>query len=203
MYKPTDVGPGDEREGMDQDLVLRAQKGDRQAFETLALQSHDRLQRVAVGILRDPHLAEDAVQQALLGIWRDIRGLRDPARFDGWSYKLLVRICYAEAKRKPKWTSDENVPEAREPVAADDYDAIAHRDQLERAFARLSVDHRAVVVLHRLKGMPLDQVAEVLELPVGTVKSRLSRAMEGLRAALEADGRREPEPGQPVRQEVV
>jgi RNA polymerase sigma-70 factor, ECF subfamily len=186
---------------MDHDLVLRAQKGDQRAFETLALRSHARLQRVAVGILRDPHLAEDAVQQALLGIWRDIRGLRDPARYEGWSYRLLVRICYAEAKRQPPWTTDANVPEALVPVAADDFDAIAHRDQLERAFARLSVDHRAVVVLHRLRGMPLEQVAEILEVPVGTVKSRLSRAMEGLRAALEADGRRQP--AQPVRQEVV
>ena len=186
---------------MDQDLVLRAQSGDQQAFEALALKSHARLQRVAVGILRDPHLAEDAVQQALLRIWRDIRGLRDPNRFEGWSYRLLVRICYAEAKRQPSWTSDTAVPEARVPLAADEYDAIAHRDQLERAFARLSVDHRAVVVLHRLRGMPLEQVAEILEVPVGTVKSRLSRAMEGLRAALEADSRRQP--AGPVRQEVV
>ena len=189
------------REGMDHDLVLLAQKGDQQAFETLALRSHARLQRVAVGILRDPHLAEDAVQQALLGIWHDIRGLRDPARFEGWSYRLLVRICYAEAKRQPPWTSDTVVPESRVPVAADEYDAIAHRDQLEQAFARLSVDHRAVVVLHRLRGMPLEQVAEILEVPVGTVKSRLSRAMEGLRAALEADSRHQP--AGPVRQEVV
>jgi RNA polymerase sigma-70 factor (ECF subfamily) len=190
-----------EREGMDRDLVQRAQKGDQQAFEALALRSHARLQRVAVGILRDPHLAEDAVQQALLGIWRDIRGLRDPARFEGWSYRLLVRICYAEAKRQPAWASNEAVPEAREPVAADQYEVIAHRDQLERAFAALSVDHRAVVVLHRLRGMPLEQIAEILEVPIGTVKSRLSRAMEGLRAALEADGRRQA--GRPVRQEVV
>jgi RNA polymerase sigma factor (sigma-70 family) len=195
------MGAMSKREGMDHNLVLAAQKGDQQAFEALALRSHARLQRVAVGILRDPHLAEDAVQQALLGIWRDIRGLRDSARFEGWSYRLLVRICYAEAKRQPPWTSDTAVPEARVPVAADDYEAIAHRDQLERAFARMSVDHRAVVVLHRLRGMPLEQVAEILDVPVGTVKSRLSRAMEGLRAALEADTRRQP--ARPVRQEVV
>jgi RNA polymerase sigma factor (sigma-70 family) len=190
-----------DQEGMDHDLVRLAQKGDQQAFETLALGSHARLQRVAVGILRDPHLAEDAVQQALLRIWSDIRSLREPARFEGWSYRLLVRICYAEAKRQPPWTSDTAVPEAREPVAADEYDAVAHRDQLERAFAQLSVDHRAVVVLHRLKGMPLDQIAEILDVPVGTVKSRLSRAMEGLRAAIEADDRRRA--GQPVQQGVA
>ena len=160
--------------------------------ETIVRENIGWMLSLAERLLRDPSLAEDAVQQALLRIWSDIRGLRDPARFEGWSYRLLVRICYAEAKRQPPWTSDENLPEARVPVAADDYDSIAHRDQLERAFARLSVDHRAVVVLHRLRGMPLEQVAEVLEVPVGTVKSRLSRAMEGLRAALEADSRRKP-----------
>jgi RNA polymerase sigma-70 factor (ECF subfamily) len=176
---------------MDRDLVLRAQKGDQQAFEALALQSHARLQSVAVGILRDPHIAEDAVQQALVGIWRDIRGLRDPARFEGWSYRLLVRICYAEVKKRPSWTSDTAVREADEPLAADAYQSIDHRDQLERAFSQLSMEHRAVVVLHRLQDMPVERVAEVLELPVGTVKSRLSRAMEALRAALEADRRRD------------
>jgi RNA polymerase sigma factor (sigma-70 family) len=186
---------------MDQDLVQRTQKGDQAAFEALALKSHARLQSIAVGILRDPHLAEDAVQQALVGIWRDIRGLRDPAKFEGWSYRLLVRICYAEAKRQPKWTSDTVVREADEPIAADAYNTIAHRDQLERAFSRLSVDHRAVVVLHRLRDMPLEQVAEALDLPVGTVKSRLSRAMEALKAAIEAESRSHP--AQPVRQEVV
>ncbi len=185
---------------MDHDLVRRTQKGDQQAFETLALRSHARLQSIAVGILRDPHIAEDAVQQALVAIWRDIRGLRDPAKFEGWSYRLLVRICYAEVKRQPRWTSDTSVAEAHEPIAADAYDAIDHRDQLERAFSRLSVDHRAVVVLHRLQGMPLEQIADVLGVPIGTVKSRLSRAMEGLKAALEAESRGQPV--QPVRQEV-
>ena len=174
---------------MDQDLVVRAQKGDQDAFEALALKSHARLQAVAVGILRDPHLAEDAVQQALLDIWRDLRRLRDPVRFEGWSYRLLVRVCYAEAKRQPKWATETAVPEAFEPMAADAYSAVMHRDQLERAFSRLSVEHRAVVVLHRLQGMPVEQVADVLDIPIGTVKSRLSRAMEGLRAALEADAR--------------
>ena len=122
---------------MDGDLVVAAQRGDQRAFEALALKSHARLQAIAVGILRDPHLAEDAVQQALLDIWRDLPGLREPARFEGWSYRLLVRICYAEAKSKPRWTSHESVPEAQEPRAADAYASVLHRDELERAFTRL------------------------------------------------------------------
>jgi RNA polymerase sigma factor (sigma-70 family) len=185
---------------MDSDLVFRAQRGDQQAFEALALQSHTRLQAAAIGILRDPHLAEDAVQQAMLDIWRDIRDLRDPAKFEGWSYRLLVRICYAEAKRKRTRHADIQAETAQEPVAADAYGAVVRRDQLERAFSHLSMDQRTVVVLHYLMDMALDQIAETLEIPSGTVYSRISRGMDALRAAIEADSR--PGPTSPVRQEV-
>lgn len=174
---------------MDPRLVVRAQNGDGSAFEALALQAHPRLQRVAVGILRDPDVAEDAVQQALLAIWRDLRRLRDPRRFDGWSYRLLLRRCYAEAKRRPRWGFDDDLDEQDEPVAGDTFGSVVVRDQLERAFHRLTVDHRAVVVLHHLMDLPVEEVADVLGVPVGTVKSRLSRAMRGLRAAIEADER--------------
>ena len=75
---------------MDQDLVERAQQGDQQAFESLAVASHSRLFRVPNVLLRDHALAEDATQQAFLDIWRDLRRLRDPAKFEGWSYRILV-----------------------------------------------------------------------------------------------------------------
>jgi RNA polymerase sigma-70 factor (ECF subfamily) len=174
---------------MDRELVTRAQDGDTQAFEALALQSHTRLQSVAIGILRDPHLAEDAVQQAMLGIWRDLGRLRDLDRFEAWSYRLLIRICHAEARRRRARQGDVPIDAAAEPVAADAYGAVIRRDQLERAFARLSFEERTIIVLHHLMDMTLDRVAEVLEIPQGTAYSRISRAMEALRAALEADAR--------------
>ena len=186
---------------MDRDLVVAAQMGDRGAFETLALRSHPRLQSVAVGIPRDPHLAEDALQQALMDIWRDLPGLRDPSRFEGWSYRLLVRVCHAEARRRPKSTPQDSIPEADEPHAADAYEAIIYRDELERAFRRLSVEQRTVIVFHRLMEMPVERVAEILDIPLGTVKSRLSRAMDGLRAAIQADARAPA--NRPARQEVT
>ena len=86
---------------MDQHLVVKAQQGDQQAFESLTVANHSRLYRVAYSILRDRHLAEDATQQAFLDIWRNIRRLKEPAKFNGWSYRLLVHACYAEAKRRP------------------------------------------------------------------------------------------------------
>ena len=186
---------------MDSDLVIRAQRGDQRAFEMLALKSHPRLQRVAVGILRDPHLAEDAVQHALLNIWTDLRRLREPDRFEAWSYRLLVRACYAEARRRQDWLPDIGMRPGESPLAADPCGAVVEREQLERAFARMSVDHRAVVVLHYLVDLTLDQVADTLGLPAGTVASRMNRALQALRAALEADAR--PAASQTVRPEVA
>jgi RNA polymerase sigma-70 factor (ECF subfamily) len=152
---------------MDRALVVRAQDGDTQAFEALMLQSHTRLQAIAVGVLRDPHLAEDAVQQAMLGMWRDIAKLRDLDRFEAWSYRLLIRICHAEAKGRRARQGDVPIDIAAEPAAADAYGAVIRRDQLERAFARLSLEQRTIIVLHHLMDMTLDRVAEVLEIPQG------------------------------------
>jgi RNA polymerase sigma-70 factor (ECF subfamily) len=174
---------------MDTELVIRAQRGDEGAFTSLAVAVGDRLHAVAHRILRDTDLAEDATQQALLNVWRDLPQLRDPARFDAWSYRLLVRACYAEGRRTRRWNPNLRLLPADEPMAADGLSSVVDRDQLERGFRRLSIEHRAVVVLHHYLDMPLDQVAETLGIPAGTVRSRLHHAMQGLRAALDADAR--------------
>ena len=174
---------------MDTDLVVRAQNGDEEAFASLAVAAGDRLHAVAHRILRDIELAEDATQQALLTIWRDLPKLRDPARFDAWSYRLLVRACYAEARRTRHWTPNLHLLSVDEPAVGEGMGVVVDRDQLERGFRRLSIDHRAVVVLHHYLDLPLDEVADVLGVPIGTVRSRLHYAMRALRAALEADAR--------------
>jgi len=174
---------------MDTELVVRAQNGDEGAFASLAVAVGDRLHAVAHRILRDIDLAEDATQQALLNVWRDLPQLRDPARFDAWSYRLLVRACYAEARRTRRWAPNLRLLPADEPMAADGTSSVIDRDQLERGFRRLSIDHRAVVVLHHYLDLPLEAVAETLGVPLGTVRSRLHYAMRGLRAALDADAR--------------
>lgn len=180
---------------MDIDLVVRAQQGDEQAFASLAVAVGDRLHAVAHRILRDTYLAEDATQQALLSIWRDLPQLRDPARFDAWSYRLLVRACYVQGRRTGQWSPNLRVLPTDASAAPDALGAVHDRDQLERGFRRLSIDHRAVVVLHHYLDLPLEAVAETLGVPLGTVRSRLLHAMRGLRAALDADAR-------PARQEA-
>lgn len=154
----------------------------------LAVASHPRLHKVAHGILRDVHLAEDATQQALIDIWRYLDRLRDPAKYEGWAYRILVNACYAEVKRRPDTIPQPSMAYV-EPMAPDAFGVVVDRDQLERGFRRLSVDHRAVLVLHYLLDMTLEQVAETLDLPLGTANSRLSRATQSLRGVLESDAR--------------
>src|SRR6186713_1380446 len=181
---------------MDTDLVTRAQRGDEEAFASLAVAVGDRLHAVAHRILRDIELAEDATQQALLAIWRDLPQLRDPARFEAWSYRLLVRACYTEGRKSRRWAPNLRLLSVDEPMAVDGLSAVLDRDQLERAFRSLSMNHRTVVVLHHYLDLPLDRVADIVGVPVGTVGSRLHYATGQLRLALKADA-------QPTTREVA
>jgi len=170
------------------ELVDRAMKGDRDAFTALALEINGDLFAISRRILRDVDLAEDAVQQCLLQIWRQLPTLRDPDRFEAWSYRLLVNACYGQARRERRSAANlRALPDAR---GAGDYAAeMADRDALERAYRRLSPEHRAVIVLHHFRGLPQTEVASVLDIPVGTVYSRLHYAYRDMRATLEADAR--------------
>lgn len=174
---------------MDTDLVIRAQRGDKAAYADIAAGIADRYLAVSRRILRDLDLAEDATQQTLVTIWRDLPQLRDPARFEAWSYRILVRACYAEGRKQRRWTPNLRLLPTDVAAASDDLSSVVDRDQLETGFRRLTLEHRAVVVLHHYLDLPVDRVAEMLDIPVGTVHSRLHHAMRGLRAALDADAR--------------
>ena len=174
---------------MDAELVVRAQGGDREAFAALATAAYGRLHRVAQNILSDIDRADDATQQAVVDIWRKLPQLREPARFDAWSYRIVVNRCYAEARKCKHWLPGLECEHDEDPAASEAISGIVYRDQLERGFRRLPMDQRAVVVLHHYLGLRLREVADVLGIPEGTAHSRLNRAMAGLRAALEADAR--------------
>lgn len=173
---------------MQRDLVVRAQRGDGEAFTVLAGQAIDRLHGVAYRILRDADRADDATQQALIAAWDHIGALRDPDRFDAWTYRLVVNAAYREARRENGQRA--RVKLIQVPTMAGDPDpsyALAEHDELEWAFRRLSPEHRAVLVLHHYADLPLTDIAEILRIPVGTVGSRLHHAARRLRAVLEAD----------------
>jgi RNA polymerase sigma-70 factor (ECF subfamily) len=130
------------------------------------------------------------VQEALLQAWLDLRGLRDPERFEAWLHRLLVRACYRVAKRGRQFAVVElALDTTHEPMTPDAQSAVAVRDQLDRAFRRLSPEQRAVIVLHHYLGLSLAESAEALAIPLGTMQSRLSRATQAMRAALDADER--------------
>ena len=174
---------------MDTELVVRAQHGDKGAYTIVATEIADRFLAVARRILRDMDLAEDATQQALLAVWQDLPQLRDPARFDAWSYRLLVRACYTEGRKQRHWAPNLHLLPLDEPGGDDGLSSVVDHDQLERGFRRLSLDHRTVVVLHHYLDLPLERVAEIVGIPPGTAHSRLHHAMRALRAALDADSR--------------
>jgi len=173
---------------MDRDLVERARSGDQEAFATLVHQVSDTLFGVARRILRDPGLAEDVLQNALVTIWRKLPNLREVDRFEGWAYRILVHACYAEAPRNRRWTAVVRELPVDRADQTDDFRRIVDRDELERAFRQLPLDQRAVFVLHHHVGLPLVQVAEVLGIPDGTARSRLHYATRALRVAFD-DGR--------------
>ena len=174
-------------------LVEQARDGDVDAFSQLASASIANLYAVARLILRDTPRSEDAVQDALVEAWRSIRGLRDPDRFDAWMHRLLVRACHRQGRTQTRRDVVAlRLLETDAPLLDDGAVSLANRDQLERGFLRLPLDQRAVIVLHFYRGLPLTDVAEILAIPAGTAKSRLHRATQTLRAALEADAR---EPG--------
>jgi RNA polymerase sigma-70 factor (ECF subfamily) len=174
-------------------LVELARGGDEEAFASLIRMAGDRLMAVAYRILRDTDRAEDAVQQAIVAAWRELPALRDPDRFSAWLYRVLVNACYVEARRTRRW--DANVRALIVDTASDPTDellSVEDRDELDRAFRRLPPDQRAVFVLHHYIGMRLTDIGDALEIPVGTVKSRLHYATATLRAAIEADARTTP-----------
>ena len=170
---------------MDRDLVERGRRGDREAYERLAEASVRRLYGVAHRILRDADLAEDATQQALVAIWLELPRLRDPDRFEAWTYRLVARTSIALA-RSERHRSKRLEPLVDDLVAPNLGSDLETRDALEAAFRSLSADHRAVVVLHHQVGLPLAEVAEILGIPYGTAGSRLHYAVQRLRIALDA-----------------
>jgi RNA polymerase sigma-70 factor (ECF subfamily) len=178
------------------DLVERARRGDHAAFDALATAAYSRLYAVAARILRDPYAAEDAVQDALVRAWRDVRAVRDPDRFDAWLHRLLVHACADQGRKAQRRRAEVTALDIDQIEPADDARRIADRDELERAFLQLSVEHRSVLVLVHYLGIPAVEVAQILGVPTGTVASRLHYATRQMRAILERPSPLVPNPEQ-------
>jgi len=174
---------------VDRRLVELAQRGDEDAFEALVRATGDRCVGIAYRILRDLDLAEDAVQTAYVIAWRELRSLREPDRFEPWLHRILTRACYDEARRSRRFAANVRALPVESSFAPEDVLSVIDRDQLDRGIRSLSVEQRAVLVFHHYLGLTLAEVADRLDIPIGTVKSRLHYATNALRAALDADAR--------------
>ena len=175
---------------MQSELVERARAGDHEAFSALVNASAGRLFGAARLILRDPDRAQDAVQEAFVLAWRHVRALRDPEAWDAWMYRLTVRACYRlvrTSRRREMAEVHLVTDEDGVPAELDFSTHVAERDRLSRELGRLPVDQRTVMVLHFYLDLRLTDVADVLDIPAGTAKSRLHRGLATLRAAMAAE----------------
>jgi RNA polymerase sigma factor (sigma-70 family) len=170
-------------------LVASAARGDQEAFEELAESWSRRLFAIAYRILGDWHGADDAVQDALVLAWRDLPGLREPDRFEAWMHRLLVRVCYRQARARRRDRARLVDIGEIDPAGEDQTGEVVARDRIARAFHRLTIDQRTVLVLHHYRDRSLAEIADILSTPEGTVASRLHYATKALRAAIEADER--------------
>ena len=170
------------------ELVDAARNGDREAFEALVRAGSGRLYAIAYRILRNADLASDALQEALVRIWDDLPTLRDPDRYDPWTYRITCRACYRVAKRERR-TSVTTLVDGMTPEPSAFESKIADQDEMERGFRRLSPEQRTVLVLHYYLGLTIGEVAEVLRIAPGTVGSRVHYAMRSLRASLASEAR--------------
>jgi RNA polymerase sigma-70 factor (ECF subfamily) len=167
------------------ELVERARGGDHDAFAELARAAVLRLDQAARLIVRDPELARDAVQEGLIRAWRELPKLRDPDRFNAWLYRLTVNSCIDLTRRRRRRLIEVELTSLHVPGTSDGAGARADRDEIDQVLRRLDEHGRAIIVLHYFVGLPLTDVAAALGIPVGTVKSRLHRALTQMRVAID------------------
>ena len=167
-------------------LLAKVVEGDHDAFATLMRRHEDRVFAVCVRIMGNRTAALDATQETFLTLYRKASQYRATAAVGTWLYRISVNTCY-DLLRKERRRPSESMPtylDPADPRAEDDYTSVELRPSVEAALATLTPDFRAVVVLSDLEGMSLPEVAEALEIPVGTVKSRLFRARRQLAGVL-------------------
>ncbi len=169
------------QDASDEWLAARAARGDADAFEQLVLRYQDRLYTLALRVTLSEHDARDCVQEGLISAWRAIDRFRGDARFSTWIYRIVIRKAYdALDRRKRTAVPVEQIDTPSTPRSPDD------RLDVMAALATLEPDFRAAVVACDIVGMGMEEAAEALGVPAGTVKSRLSRGRDRLAEQLES-----------------
>lgn len=175
-----------ERAHLDIDLIDRYLAGDIDAFNELMDAHEDRVFAICYRMLQNREAALDATQDTFLTVFRKADRYKAQAAFSTWLYRVAVNTCYDHLRRQKRKRADA-LPESHDPAdpaAGDEFNAIEVRPDIEAALMDLSPEFRSAVVLVDLQGMSLDQASDTLEVPTGTVKSRLFRARKQLARSL-------------------
>ena len=180
----TRIGPA-----IDRSLIDRARNGDLDAFESIVRARMDAVYRLTSAILGNEADARDAAQETFVAAWRQLPRLREPEKFEAWLQRVAVnaaRQTYrARSRRRVREIPSSTIAALGDPAAAAQRDDAAI---LDAALATLPVDQRSILVLHHLEGRPLAELAAILDVPVGTAKSRLFAARRALAGAIAAEG---------------
>jgi len=175
-----------DRAHLDVDLIDRYLKGDVTAFHELMAAHEDRVFAICMRMLHRREDALDATQDTFLTVFRKAGQFKAEAAFSTWLYRIAINTCYDHLRRATRRDAD-RLPPDHDPVdvtSTDPFDAAELRPEIESALATLSAEFRAVVLLVDLEGMSLEQASATLDVPQGTIKSRLFRARRLLAAEL-------------------
>jgi RNA polymerase sigma-70 factor (ECF subfamily) len=168
----------------DRELVRRHLAGDANAFNELARRHEKRVYNLAYRMLGRPDDARDAAQEAFLAAYRRLSAFRGDAAFSTWLYRITVNACYDVLRRRARDPEPAEI-EDRDTGSPDPADRTATAVDVQRALLRVPDEFRAALVLHDVQDLPYEDIAEILGVPVGTVKSRLHRGRVALARALE------------------
>lgn len=178
-------------------LIDAAAGGDRRAFEALIRLHEDRVFGICAGVIRDRELALEATQETFITLYRKLDRFDGRSAFTTWLYRVTTNTCYDVLRRAKRHLADP-LPEYHDPpdtAAQDDLESVELRPELRDALAAIPEEFRAAVVLSDLEGLPIAEIAEILDVPPGTVKSRIFR---GRRLLAELLGNQSPSPERPT-----
>lgn len=170
-------------------LVQRCLQGDTQSFRVL-YRRHQQRVRAILYQLCDPTVLDDLVQEVFLRAWKGLPGFRRSAKFSTWLYRITWNLAADHRQVVVRGRSQLQTLSKQAPTyqAAPDVMHLHYQDLVQRGLAQLSAEHRMILVLHDLEDLPQKEVAEILSIPVGTVKSRLFHARAAMREFLHQQG---------------
>jgi len=177
----------------ERELVERCRSGDERAFQELVDRYKDLVYALIARTVQARSRAEDLAQEVFLRVHRGLPYFRGEARLSTWIYRIVANVCVHDQTRPgaqaPTLSLDDEKTSARlTPSAADrQFGDLELRDRLEKAIARLPANYRLLIAAHYLQGVQYEELAEAMDLPLGTVKTQLHRAKQQLRRLLETE----------------